>query len=154
MLAKIDADDPRLDRLLQLYIHEWSARLPIPLNEEARFVYAKLPNYRDLDGHAAHLILDDDRRSPVGFALARRDDSERWHVEEFFVIYGARRRGVGIAAARAFVGLYPGPWTLTVRFENPAALEFWRRAAPGADETVEVGTDGIRRTRLSWIEPR
>ena len=150
MLARIDADDPRLDRLLQLYMHEWSALLPIALDEDARFVYAKLANYRDVDGHAAYLILDDE--SPLGFALVRRDDSERWHVEEFFVIHGARRRGIGIAAASALIALHPGPWTLTVRPENPTALLFWRRAAPGADERVEIGTDAIRRTRLSWIE--
>ena len=150
MLAKVDADDPRLDRLLQLYMHEWSALLPIALTEEARFVYAKLPSYRDVDGHVAYLILDD--RSPLGFVLARRDE-ERWHVEEFFVIHGARRRGIGIAAVRALVAVHPGAWTLTVRPESPAALLFWRRAVPGADEWVEVGTDGIHRTRLSWTVP-
>ena len=150
MLAKVVADDPRLDRLLQLYMHEWSALLPIALNEEARFVYAKLPNYRDVDRHVAYLILDD--RRPLGFVLARRDEGECWHVEEFFVIHGARRRGIGIAAMRALVALHPGAWTLTVRFESPAALQFWRRAVPGADERVEVGTDGIQRTRLSWTE--
>lgn len=150
MLAKVGADDPRLDRLLQLYMHEWSALLPIALNEEARFVYAKLPAYRDVDGHVAYLVLDD--RRPLGFVLARRDE-ERWHVEEFFVIHGGRRRGIGSAAVRDLVALHPGAWTLTVRFESPAALAFWRRAVPGAVERVEVGADGIRRTRLSWTEP-
>lgn len=147
MLAKVDAADPRLDRLLQLYIHEWSAVLPISLDEDARFTYAKLPNY-DLDTHVAYLVVDG--QLPIGFVLARQD-GETWHVEELFVINGARRRGVAHAAVRALVALHPGPWTLTVRPENPAALLFWRRAAPTAAERVELGADGIRRTRLSWV---
>jgi predicted acetyltransferase len=151
-LAKVDADDLRLGRLMQHYIHGWSRWLPIPIGQDALFVYEELPRYRDQVGHAALLILDDDGRAPIGFALARQDELERWHVEEFFVIYGARRRGVGMLAARALFALHPGAWTLTVRPENPTALPFWRRVAPGAEERIEIGDDGIPRTRFSWIE--
>jgi len=49
------------------------------------------------------------------------------------------------------VATRPGPWTLTVRPENPAALAFWRAAWPDAVEVLEPGADGITRTRLSMV---
>jgi len=147
-LLRVDADDPRLDRLLQLYIHEWSGLLDIPIGADARYEYEGLAHYRDRDVRAAYLFLDG--VAPLGFALARRDERGRWNVEEFFVVTGARRRGLGAAAARRLFAGHPGPWTFTVRPENPAALAFWRATLPGAAEEVEVGHDRVARRRLSF----
>ncbi len=149
-LVQVDADDARLGRLLQLYMHEWSALLPASIGEDALFVYDELPDYRDRASRAAFLFLGDQRR-PLGFALVRRDDGGRWHVEEFFVVAGARRAGVGDAAARAMFSTRPGPWTFTVRPENASALDFWRATVAGADEQLEPGLDGVTRTRLSFV---
>jgi predicted acetyltransferase len=150
-LVQVDFDDVRLGRLLQLYIHEWSNRVPASMGEDALFAYPDLPCYRDQDSHAAFLIVDpQDGRRPVGFALAMRDETTCWHVEEFFVIAGVRRGGIGCAAARALFATRSGRWTLTVRPENPAALAFWRRVAPDAEERLEVGRDGVSRTRFSF----
>ncbi len=146
-LVQVGPDDVRLDRLLQLYIFEWSARVAVPIGPDARYPYPELSDYADRDDHAAYLVVDGDR--PVGFALAARDGAAVWHVEEFFVIHGARRRGVGADAARQLLASRPGRWTWTVRPENPEALAFWERVAPAAERTVEVGADGIARTRLT-----
>jgi predicted acetyltransferase len=148
-LVPCDADDVRLDRLLQLYMHEWSALIPIALGADARYVYADLPAWADRARHAAYLFVDDD--VPIGFALIAADDDRVWHVEEYFVVAGARRRGAGAALAARLFATRPGGWTFTVRPENPAALRFWRRAAPGAVETVELGADGVARTRLRFV---
>src|SRR5690349_16275574 len=72
-LLPTDADDPRLARLLQLYIYDWSRLLPIALGADGLFTYEELPRYRDRDGHAAFLFVDDDGARPLGFALALRD---------------------------------------------------------------------------------
>ncbi len=151
-LVPVAIDDPRLGRLLQLYQHEWSAVVATPIGDDALFTYAELPLYRDRDARAAYLFIDaDNGRTPLGFALVMRDDTACWHVEEFFIVAGARRRGRGAVAARRLFIEHPGRWTFTVRPENPGALAFWRRIVGDADERVEVGSDGVVRRRLSFV---
>jgi predicted acetyltransferase len=151
-LVSVTVDDRRLDELLQEYMREWSALIAVPRAADGRFVYHELPAYRDTRARAAWLFVEDgDHARPFGFALARCDDGGRWHVEEHFVIPAARRRGLGARTARALFATRPGAWTLTVRPENPAALAFWRAVAPDADEAVELGDDGVARTRRSFV---
>lgn len=143
-LVPVARDDARLARLMQLYLHEWSAIFPdrVRIGADALFTYpAASPLLR------AVLFLDD--AAPFGFALTERDAQGTAHVEEFFVILGVRRRGLGSAAARALFDGEQGPWTLTVRPENPGALAFWRRVMRGAHERAEVGADGVPRVRLT-----
>lgn len=148
LLVQVDGDDARLGRLLQLYIHEWSAKLPVPIGADALFAYPGLAAYGDREAHRAFLFVDG---APLGFALLARDESGAWSVAEYFVVAGARKRGIGAAAARRIFAELPGPWTFTVRPENPEGLAFWRRIVPGAAERVEVGADGLARTRFSFV---
>ena len=50
-------------------------------------------------------------------------------VAEFFVIRGARGKGVGAAAAHALLAAFPGRWEIRVRQTNPLAKRFWGRVA-------------------------
>ncbi|WP_437721834.1 GNAT family N-acetyltransferase [Sorangium sp. So ce861] len=151
-LERVSANDVRLQRLLQLYLHEWSARVRVPIGPDALYTYPKLA---PLD---AYLFLDIDAGVPVGFALTYLDDRGTQHVEEMFVIAGARRSGVGRGAMQQLFAVHPGPWTLTVRPENPEGLAFWRRTTAefesiAIDEREERGADGIVRTRFSFTMP-
>jgi predicted acetyltransferase len=146
-LVAVDADDARLDRLLQLYMAEWTALLPRPIGADARFAYPGLAAYRDRARHAAYLFVE--AGLPAGFALVACDAAGAWHVQELFVLPGLRGRGVGLAAARALLATRAATWTWTVRPENPAALAFWRRLAPDAEVAIEVGADGVARTRFT-----
>jgi len=150
-LLQVDGDDLRLDRLVQLYQYEWTGLIPHAVGLDARFAQVDLAAYRDRDRHAAFLLVDGGDRRPLGFALIERDDDGCWHVEEFFVMVGERRRRLGADAARQVMATRPGPWSLTVRPENPGALAFWRAVLPGADERAEPGDDGVTRTRLSAV---
>ena len=141
----VDAADARLGRLLQLYMYEWTALLPRPLGADALY------SYEGVERCAAYLFMDG--ATPVGFGLIA-PAGDGWEVEELFVVVAARRRGVGAAAARALFATRPGRWTFTVRPENPDGLAFWRRVVPDADERVEVGNDGVTRTRFSFAVPR
>ncbi len=151
-LVAVDCEDVRLGRLLQLYVHEFSALVRHPIGADALFAYDELSLYVHGESERlAVLFLDAESGTPLGFALAGQEPL-CWHVEEFFIIAGARRRGVGMEAAEALFAARPGRWTLTVRPENPAGLAFWRRVAVGAEERVEVGEDdGVARTRLSFV---
>jgi len=146
-LVQVDGADLRLARLFQLYVYEWSALVPIRIGDDGHFADEELGEYGD-DDRVACLVVDDD--APAGFALATREDGT-WHVDEFFILAGARRRGLGTVAAAALFASRPGRWTLTVRPENPSGLSFWRSVLPSAEESVERGDDGIVRTRLSFV---
>jgi predicted acetyltransferase len=149
-VVTVDVDDPRFARLLQLYLHEWSGLLPLPIGDDATYVHPDLHRYRGDDGHASWLFVDG--TTPVGFSLVRREPDGCWRVMDFFVIAGARRRGAGRRAAADLFATRPGRWTLTVRPENPRALAFWRNVDGGVGEQIETGNDGIERTRL-WYAP-
>jgi predicted acetyltransferase len=153
-LEQVHGGDARLGRLVQLYLHDWSAMIPLPIDEDASFPHDELPLYGAEGGRVAFLLRDEERRAPVGFALLLVDPTGCWHVEDFFVVAGLRRRGVGTAAARALFATRPGRWSLTVRPENPSALAFWSRVVPGARRTLETGRDGVTRTRLSFETSR
>lgn len=147
-LVHVAFDDERIARLMQLYLHEWSATFPdrVRIGRDALFAYPKTS-----DALRAVLFLDDSA-VPIGFALIARDAHGVTHVEEFFVVLGVRRRGLGRAAARALFDDAEGgggAWTLTVRPENQGALVFWRRVMRGAEEREEEGGDGVRRVRLT-----
>jgi predicted acetyltransferase len=152
-LVRVDADDVRLGRLLQLYIHEWSGLITVTIGADALYAYDDLKLYRDREGRAAYLFVGRPDPAPLGFGLVIREPG-CWSVEDFFVLAGARRRGSGMDAARALFATRPGTWTFTVREENPGARSFWRRVAPGAAEKVAVGEDGVSRTRFTFAWPR
>jgi predicted acetyltransferase len=149
-LEQVHGGDARLGRLVQLYLHDWSAMIPLPIDADGSFPHDELPLYGAEGGRVAFLLHDEERGAPVGFALLLLDAAGCWHVEDFFVVAGLRRRGVGTAAARALFATRPGRWSLTVRPENPSALAFWSRVVPGARRTLEIGRDGVTRTRLSF----
>jgi predicted acetyltransferase len=145
-VLRVPANDVRLGRLLQLYMHEWSDKVPIPLGADALYVYPHLDRFAG-EAHECVLFFADTRL--VGLALAFGDDRGTWHVEEMFVVAGERSRGVGAAAFAALTALRPGRWTLTVRPENPRALAFWTRLLPVAP-VPELGADGVTRSRFTF----
>jgi predicted acetyltransferase len=84
----------------------------------------------------------------AGFALVSRDkEAGHFEMEEFFVVRGHRRRGVGLAAARRLIRRYPGLWTITQRETNTGAIAFWHRVLDGFVDYDEATTetDAIRR---------
>jgi predicted acetyltransferase len=50
-------------------------------------------------------------------------------VAEFFVLRGARGKGVGTSAAHALFAGFPGKWEIRIRRTNVEALRFWLRTA-------------------------
>ncbi len=68
-------------------------------------------------------------------------------VAEFFVARPYRRSGIGRAAARRLIASRPGPWQITQRETNTAAIAFWHSVLDGFvtyDETT-THTDAVRR---------
>ena len=139
-LEAVGVDDVRVQRLVQFYLHEWSARVPMTIGPDARF------NYPDLQRFTATLFFVDDRIA--GVALTAKQGAAT-HVEELYMLAGERRKGTGRQAARALLASAPGPWTVTVRDENPELLAFFRALKPYAK--LEEPADGT--SLLRFTEP-
>src|SRR5262249_3032190 len=146
-----------LDRLLQLYLHDFSEFAPMgsphgEVDEEGRLAYRGLESYWQADGRIPLLIRADDRLA--GFVLVNRWSAPELPLAhggaEFFVLRKYRRARVGTRAALTIFRRYPGRWEVPVAWYNPPAQAFWRsvteQAAPG--RVKEIAGDGKR-----WAGP-
>ena len=108
---------PILERLWQLYRHDLSGFRGMLPDEAGMFHARSLLPFLDRDGErGAHLFRTD---GPVGFALVARAVSGPRLMSEFFVVRGARRQGLGRAAAAELFALYPGLWEIPSRRRTP-----------------------------------
>lgn len=149
------AQRPLLERLLQLFLHDFSERLPREspwgeVDEDGLFAYPPtLDPYWQEPGHVPLLIRADGR--VAGFALVNRwsalDRPVDWAMDQFFVLRKYRRAGVGTRAAHLVFRRFPGRWEVGVSRYNPDALPFWRsvvRTLPTATKGEGQPGDGRR----------
>jgi predicted acetyltransferase len=149
------AQRPVLDRLLQLYLHDFSEFAPIgsphgEVDAEGRFFYPGIESYWQQDEHIPLLIRAEDHLA--GFALVNQWSALELPLDhvvaEFFVLRKYRRARVGTRAALLIFRRYPGQWEVPVAWYNPPALAFWRGVARelAPVEVAEIAGDGKRWT--------
>lgn len=131
-----------MERLLQLYLHDFSELAPRhsiygEVGADGLFPYPPgLDSYWQEPDREPLLIRADG--AVAGFMLLHRwsalDRPVDRAVAEFFVLRKHRRAGVGTRAALRAFRDRPGRWEVAVAGYNPAAQLFWRRvvqALPG-----------------------
>ncbi len=142
-----------LRNLFQLYVYDFSELLPLDLGPSGLFEPPLGEEWWTRDDHFAFFIRSAEAGKLVGFALVRRgsrvtDASDVMDVAEFFVVRGARARGVGSAAAHALFARFDAPWEIRVRESNLPAHKFWSRVvslSQGSPPTAEPFVrDGVR----------
>jgi predicted acetyltransferase len=119
-----------LRNLFELYCYDFSEQLSLELKPNGRFDIALGDEWWTRNDHFAFLIRHEGKL--VGFALVRKGSRVSTNpdvkdVAEFFVARGARRRGIGTAAARALFETFPGAWEIRIRASNAPAQHFWAR---------------------------
>ena len=143
---------PLLERLLQLYLHDFSEFAPRhtvygEVGADGLFPYPPgLDPYWREPGREPLLIRADG--AIAGFVLLNRwsalDRPLDRAVAEFFVLRKHRRAGVGTGAAHAAFRRHPGRWEVPVAAYNPDALRFWRHATSTLPGVSEHPGDGRR----------
>ena len=121
------ADRDVLDRLWQLFRHdmsEFTGELP---DVDGRYRSERLEAAFTDPGWLAYLVTLD--AAPVGFAVVRGLDASERVLNSYFVVRGARGRGVGIAAAAQVLRRHPGAWSVAFQDANASAVRLWRRVA-------------------------
>ncbi|MEY2930181.1 MAG: hypothetical protein RL033_930 [Pseudomonadota bacterium] len=121
-----------LHNLFELYVHDFSEQVALQIQASGRFELSPGDVWWSRDDHFPYLIRW--RGELAGFALVRRGSRvshapDVMDVAEFFVLRGARGKGVGIRAAHELFRLFSESWEVRVRRTNLGALHFWSRAA-------------------------
>ncbi|MEU1007443.1 GNAT family N-acetyltransferase [Streptomyces sp. NPDC005890] len=120
-------DRPAVERLWLMFRHdlsEFGGALPAA---DGTFRSERVGCAFSAPGWAAYLLASGDH--PAGFAFVRGLEGPVRVLNSFFVVRGARRRGVGLRAVREVLTRHPGPWEIAHQQDNPAAAGFWQRVA-------------------------
>lgn len=130
----VESERALLERLLQLYLYDFSEIDHDDVGENGLFDYDVLDRYGREPGYYALLLRV--RGKPAGFALV--DDRSSWpdsahrhSIHEFHVLRRYRRAGYGLAMAWAIFDRYPGAWQIEQIGPNVDAQAFWRRVVAG-----------------------
>lgn len=155
------ADRATLARLLQLYLYDFSELLDDLPRGDGSFDAGTRESFGADAGQHAYLIQAE--AGLAGFALAGRGsrvsgDPAVMDLAEFFVVRGARRRGIGARAAHMLFALFPGAWEVRVLHQNERALAFWRSAVgaytgAGSEESSWTAPSGRSFTVLRFASP-
>ena len=130
LIKATQADQQRLENLIELYLLDFSEILGFTPGENGRFGYPLAPYWSE-PGRFPFLIRADGQLA--GFALVSSGsqvsgDPAVFDVAEFFVVRGLRRHGVGLAAALRVFASFAGTWEVRVMERNTGAQVFWERA--------------------------
>jgi predicted acetyltransferase len=150
-----------LDHLIELYAHDFSEHVPLPIKPSGRFEIAVGEEWWTRDDHFPYLIRWQGELS--GFALVRQGSrvsgaADVMDVAEFFVLRGARGKGIGRSAAFALFRAFHGAWEVRVRRTNAPALHFWSRVV--ADwlghpmTSSSFSSDGVDWELLQFVTAR
>lgn len=120
-------DRPAVERLWLMFRHDLSEFTGLLPAADGTFRSERVACAFTEPGWAPYLLTCEER--PAGFAFVRALDGPVRVLNSFFVARGARRRGIGLRAAREVLTRYPGPWEIAFQQDNPAAVSFWPRVA-------------------------
>ncbi len=158
VISATQDQEPILDNLLELYVHDFSEFHDLEIGEDGRFGYKHLPLYWSEEGRKPFLVWVEGKLA--GFALVKQGaeisgNAGIWDMAEFFILRGHRRRGVGVAVAHEVWRRIPGRWEVRVMESNQGACGFWERAvaefAGLKIESSRVEKNGVQ-WRVFWFE--
>ena len=124
-----------LENLGQLYRHDLSEALGHLPNQDGTFNNRRLDRFlAEVDpGHRAWLITAAGRLGGFVMTAPFEGDGDSGpggtSVSDFFVVRALRRSGVGRAAAREVIAMFPGRWSIGFQSYNRGAQRFWSQVA-------------------------
>ncbi len=125
-------EKPILERLLQLYLYDFTEFDKDDVNEQGLFAYPALSrNWEDPDRHPFLIRVDG---KLAGFVLMREgiegliEPPRKVNtIAEFFVLKKYRQGGIGEFAARWIFDQFKGHWEIEELSSNLPAQTFWRK---------------------------
>ncbi|OOV94572.1 GNAT family N-acetyltransferase [Pseudomonas sp. MF4836] len=147
-----------LDHLLQFYLYELSAWLPLKLGRHGLYEiqsqddYWRSPHTRPwlirVDGELAGMACVDDRVHAA---------STRYNLGYLFISHRFRGQGLGRAVSARLLEQLPGAWQIVHIDANQPARMFWARVMPtlsgGTFDCQAISADGYPCTLYSFNHP-
>ncbi len=121
-LVNISEKD-KLERLLQLYLHDLSMYFPITFNSNTCEYEYDLNKYF-IDNYAYFIKLSDEI---LGFILVDDNSNNNYEISEMFVLNNYKGKKIGKQAVMKVFDTYKGNWTIKVVPLSPAAESFWKK---------------------------
>lgn len=121
-LIKVNKNEKeKLEKLLQLYLHDLSIYFPLDFDlEKCEYKY-DLDKYFNND--FAYFIKSDN--NILGFILIDNNGESNYEISEMFVLNNYKNKKVGtISVIKAFT-LYKGKWTIKAVPKSEIAEKFW-----------------------------
>lgn len=121
-LIKVNKNEKeKLEKLLQLYLHDLSIYFPLDFDSEKCEYKYDLDKYFNND--FAYFIKSDN--NILGFILIDNNGESNYEISEMFVLNNYKNKKVGtISVIKAFA-LYKGKWTIKVVPKSEIAEKFW-----------------------------
>jgi predicted acetyltransferase len=121
---------PVVERLMQLYMYEFTAMQDADVNQDGLFEYEYLDLYWSEPDRLPFLIYVN--AAIAGFVLVNsytvlNREVEAKSIAEFFVMQKYRLQGVGKTVARRIFDMFPGKWEIREIQPNVPAQRFWRK---------------------------
>lgn len=123
-LEKINIKEKeKLEKLMQLYLHDLSLYFPLPLNSKTCLYEYDLDKY--FNGNYAYFIKEKD--DILGFILIDDNKNKNYEISEMFVLNNYKGNNIGERSVFEIFDRYHGNWIIKVVPLSNGAEVFWEK---------------------------
>lgn len=112
----------KLEKLLQLYLHDISTYFKIEFNNETCGYLYDLSTY--FQNNKAYFIIVDNKI--VGFILIDINKNN-YEISEIFILNNYKKNHYGKQAIEKIFDMYKGEWVIKAVPNSPVAEQFWNK---------------------------
>ena len=111
----------KLEKLLQLYLHDLSLYFPIPFNSnKCEYEYDLDKYFKD---NYAYFIKRNNEI--LGFILIDNNKENNYEISEIFILNNYKRNHIGSKVVKQIFNIYRGNWIIKVVPNSKIAESFW-----------------------------
>lgn len=124
------ADRAVVDRLMELYLYDYSEFDGFDVDEHGVYRYDNLDYY--WMERSKEILVFKVNGHWAGFAMTSAEvvlPGSQKSLDNFFILRKYRRHGLGKLAAQEIFALQPAAWEMCILAVNLPALQFWRKVA-------------------------
>lgn len=111
----------KLEKLLQLYLHDLSLYFPIPFNSDLFKYEYDLSKY--FENNYAYFIKSEN--NILGFILVDDNGNRNYEISEMFILNNYKGKKIGEQAVAKIFDMYKGNWVIKAVPSSPVAEAFW-----------------------------
>lgn len=115
----------KLEKLIQLYLHDLSLYFPIDFDSSKCTYNYDLNSY--FEKNKAYFIENEEENLILGFILVDINESDNYEISEIFVLNNFKKQHIGQEAVFKIFDKYKGNWTIKAVPLSESAEQFWNK---------------------------